>query len=26
MGGTMDALLRHGAEDKNIALIKVPLF
>jgi 6,7-dimethyl-8-ribityllumazine synthase len=24
MEGAMDALLRHGAEDKNIALIKVP--
>jgi len=24
MDGAMDALLRHGAEDKNIALIKVP--
>jgi 6,7-dimethyl-8-ribityllumazine synthase len=24
MDGAMDALMRHGAEDKNIALIKVP--
>jgi len=24
MEGAMDALLRHGAEDKNIAVIKVP--